>query len=99
MFLESRQSNVCSQMLEGLFAILAECSQFCLRPSKKNREEIHHFAGREGGGLRGTKIVNKHFVNKHFVNKLAFPTLSLSLYPFLMLPPTYHSLRWPRAVA
>ena len=32
-------------------------------------EEIHHFAGWEGGGgLRGTKIVNKHFVNK-----LAFP--------------------------
>ena len=30
-------------------------------------EEIHHFAGWEGG-LMGTKIVNKHFVNK-----LAFP--------------------------
>ena len=27
------------------------------------REEILHFAGWEGG-LRGTKIVNKHFVNK-----------------------------------
>ena len=33
-------------------------------------EEIHHFAGWEGGGSRGTKIVNKHFVNK-----LAFPIL------------------------
>ena len=32
------------------------------------QEEIHHFAGWEGGGLRGTKTVNKHFVNK-----LAFP--------------------------
>ena len=32
------------------------------------QEEIHHFAGWEGGGLRGTKIVNKDFVNK-----LAFP--------------------------
>ena len=27
-------------------------------------KEIHHFAGWEGGGLRGTKIVNKHSVNK-----------------------------------
>ena len=27
------------------------------------QEEIHHFAGWEGG-LRGTKIVNKSFVNK-----------------------------------
>ena len=33
------------------------------------QEEIHHFAGWEGGGLRGAKIVNKKFVNK-----LAFPT-------------------------
>ena len=24
-------NSVCSQFLEGLFAILAECSQFCLR--------------------------------------------------------------------
>ena len=32
------------------------------------QEEIHHFAG-WGGGLRGTKVVNKHFVNKR-----AFPT-------------------------
>ena len=33
------------------------------------QEEIHHFAGWEGGGVKGTKIVNKNFVNK-----LAFPT-------------------------
>ena len=33
------------------------------------QEEIHDFAGWEGGGgSRGTKIVNKNFVNK-----LAFP--------------------------
>ena len=32
------------------------------------QEEIHHFVVWEGGGSRGTKIVNKHFVNK-----LAFP--------------------------
>ena len=34
------------------------------------QEEIHHFAGWEGGGsgLRGTKLVNKNIVNK-----LAFP--------------------------
>ena len=28
------------------------------------QEEIHHFAGWEGGGLVGTKIVNKNVVNK-----------------------------------
>ena len=32
------------------------------------QEEIHHFAGWERGGLRGTKIVNHNLVNK-----LAFP--------------------------
>ena len=32
------------------------------------QEEILHFAGWEGGGLRGAKIVNKNLVNK-----LAFP--------------------------
>ena len=32
------------------------------------QEEIHHFAGWEGGGVMGTKIMNKNFVNK-----LAFP--------------------------
>ena len=35
--------------------------------SIENQEEIHHFAGWEGG-LRGAKIVNKNYVNK-----LAFP--------------------------
>ena len=60
-------NSVCLQFLEGLFA--AECSQFCLRPFLiKNQEYIHHFAG-WGGGLRGTKNVNKNFVNK-----LAFPS-------------------------
>ena len=34
------------------------------------QEEIHHFAGWEGGGLRGAKIVNNNFVNK-----LALPSL------------------------
>ena len=45
-----------------MFAILFEVLLI------ENQEEIHHFAGWEGGGSRGTKIVNKHFVNK-----LAFP--------------------------
>ena len=35
-------NSVCSQFLEGLFAILTECSQFCLI---EIQEEIHHFAG------------------------------------------------------
>ena len=60
----------CSPFLEGLFAILAECSQFCFEALLRViLEEIPHFAGWEGGGLRGAKIVNRNFVNK-----LAFPS-------------------------
>ena len=47
------------------------------------QEEIRHFAGWEGGRLRGTKIVNKHFVNKrafpiflHFQLLSCFPVWS-----------------------
>ena len=44
-------NSVCSQFLEGSFAILAECSQFCLRFFFiEIQEEIHHFAGWEGAG-------------------------------------------------
>ena len=44
------------------------------------QEEIHHFAGWEGGGLlRGAKIVNKNFVNKR-----AFPTEVLAFFVFLV---------------
>ena len=45
--------SVCSQCLEGLFAILAECSQFCLRSVLliiEIQQEIHRFADWEGGG-------------------------------------------------
>ena len=45
-----------------MFAILFEVLL------KEIQEEIHHFAGWEGGGVIGAKIMNKHFVNK-----LAFP--------------------------
>ena len=52
------------------------------------QEEIHHFAGWEGGGSRGTKIVNKNFMNK-----LAFPNsressrdFSSEKTPFVMTP-------------
>ena len=69
-------NSVCSQFLESLFAIVAECSQFCLRAFLiEIQEEIHHFAGWEGGGLRGTTIVNKYFVNK----LACFRTLTLTL--------------------
>ena len=37
----------------------------------ENQEEIHHFVGWEGGGLRGYN----NFVNKNYVNKWAFPIL------------------------
>ena len=46
-----------------VFAILLEVLLIQIQ------EEFHHFAGWEGGVLRGTKIVNKNFVNK-----VAFPT-------------------------
>ena len=39
-----------------MFAILSEVLLIEIQ------KEIHHFAGWEGGGLRGTKIVNKNFV-------------------------------------
>ena len=42
----------------GVFAILFEVLLIEIQ------EEIHHFAGWEGGGLIGAKIVNKNFVNK-----------------------------------
>ena len=54
-----------------MFAILSEVLLI------ENPEEIHHFAGWEGGGLTGTKIVNKHFVNKR-----AFP-INISTSPGL----------------
>ena len=43
-------NSVCSQFLEGLFAILAECSQFCLRSffSKCKRKSITLLVGRGG---------------------------------------------------
>ena len=41
------------------------------------QEEIHHFVGWEGGGSRGTKIVNKTFVNK-----LAFPTFGIHAHSY-----------------
>ena len=61
---------VCLQFLEGLFAILAECSQFCLRPFNRNSRRNPSLCWLGGGALWGTKIVNKNFVNK-----LAFPTI------------------------
>ena len=45
-----------------MFAILCEALLIEIQG------EIHHLAGWEGGGVMGTKIVNKNFVNK-----LAFP--------------------------
>ena len=44
------------------------------------QEEIDRFAGWEGGGLRGTKIVNKNFVNKlAFPKHVLFPIWLLTL--------------------
>ena len=45
-------NSVCSQFLEGLFAILSECSQFYLRSFIEIQEEIPHFTGWEGGGVK-----------------------------------------------
>ena len=64
------RNSVCSQILEGLLAVLAECSQFCLRSfyKKFERKSITLLVGR--GGLRGVKIMNKNIVNQ-----LAFPVV------------------------
>ena len=49
-------NSVCSQFLEGLFAILADCSPILFEVLLiEIQEEIHRFAGWEGGGSRGTK--------------------------------------------
>ena len=61
------RNSVCSQFLEGLFAILAECSQFCLLSFNRNSKGNPSFCWLGGGG-KGHKIVNKNFVNKR-----AFP--------------------------
>ena len=60
-------NSVCLQFGKSLFAILAECSRFCLRSFsfKFKRKSITLLIGR---GERGTKSVNKMFVNE-----LAFP--------------------------
>ena len=43
-------NSACSQFWECLFAIVAQCSQFCLRSFViEIQEEIHHSAGSEGG--------------------------------------------------
>ena len=53
-------NSVCSQFLEGLSAILAECSQFCLRSFLiEIQEEIHHFSGWEGGGYLAQRLWTK----------------------------------------
>ena len=57
-----------------MFAILFEVLL------KEIQEEIHHFAGWEGGGLMGTKIVNKNIMNKP-----AFPILSSFHKQFILV--------------
>ena len=55
----------CSHFWESLFAILGWAFTILFEIILiEIQEEIHHFAGWDGGGLRGTKIVKKHFVNK-----------------------------------
>ena len=53
--------SVCSQFLVGFFFWRVFFLFEVL--SSEIQEEIHHFSGWEGGGLKGTKIVNKHFAN------------------------------------
>ena len=65
-------NSVCSQFLEGLFAFLRFFAILFEALLIEFQEEIHHFAGWEGGGLRGAKMVNKHFVKK-----LAFPKIEV----------------------
>ena len=46
------------------------------------QEKIPLFAGWEGGGLRGTKIVNKNFVNKLAFPKVYTTTVETPLFSF-----------------
>ena len=71
-----------------MFAILFEALL------KEIQEEIHHFAGWEGG-VTGYK----NYVNKHFVNKLAFPRnyrSSQNHYPVLLLLRIINSIYFPQ---
>ena len=54
-------NSVCSQFLEGLFAILAECSQFCLRSFSRNSRGNPSFCWLGGGGVKGHKNCEQKF--------------------------------------
>ena len=69
-------NSVCSQFLEGLFAILAECSQFCLSSFNRNSRGNPSLCWLEGG------VIGAKSVNKHFVNKLVFPKNKQTLTEF-----------------
>ena len=56
------QFSFFSQFWEGLFAILVEFSQFCLRSFNRNSRGDPSLCWL-GGGERGTKILNKYFVS------------------------------------
>ena len=55
-------NSVCSQFLEGLFAILAECSQFCLRSFNRNSRGNPSFCWLGGGGVNGHENYEKNIL-------------------------------------
>ena len=54
-------NSACSKFLEGLFAILSKCSQFCLRSFNRNLRGNPSLFWLGGGGLSGAKLVNINF--------------------------------------
>ena len=60
-------NSVCSQFLEGLFAILAGCSQFCLSPFNRNSRGNPSFRWLGGGGVKGHKNCEQKFCEQRGV--------------------------------
>ena len=55
------RNSVCSQLLEGLFAILAECSQFCWGPFNRNSRGNPSLCWLGGGEVKGHKNCEQNF--------------------------------------
>ena len=79
------RNSVCSQCLEGLFAILAECSQFCLRSflSIENfkSKSITLLVGK--GGVQGRENCEQQFCEQTGVSFLFSDISSTSGHGFL----------------
>ena len=69
-------NSVCSQFLEGLFAIWLSVRNAVWGPSSRNSRGNRSLCWLGGGGVKGTEILNNNFVNK-----LAWPEKSSRKIP------------------